>query len=99
MKAVFANHGRNAYAYRVEGLPQNYYALDGRQFDHAGAVKAFRDGVRTHYVDAKRKGTLAAVRKYVKDFLPADAQFYACWRADSPSWKDDCVELLVKLPA
>lgn len=66
----------------------------GWLMDNNSIIKEFMKDAKKHYVDAKGKATLPAVKKAVK--MLGAKEFYASWKADSPSYKDDSFPLYYK---
>lgn len=87
------NDGMN-YAVNLDGAVGGNNFPDrgfGGVVDNRNIIKDFKDKAKKGYVGAKGKGTLPSVKKWVKENNPS--QFYASWKADSSSWKDDSVEI------
>jgi hypothetical protein len=81
-----------SYAVRLDGTDNDFLKLPfGRQLDGHRAAKQFQETAQTAYVGCKGRSSLAAVRAWVRENKPA--QFFARWKADSPTWKDDSVEI------
>jgi hypothetical protein len=77
---------------KIKGVDKDFYkAPFGRQIDDLRKVKAFTGTAKTAYVDAKHKGTLAAVKQWIKATNPSE--YYAKWRKDSSNYKDDSVQI------
>lgn len=77
---------------KIKGVDKEFYkAPFGRQIDDLKKVKAFIETAKTYYVDAKRKGTLAAVKQWLKEKKPSE--YYAKWKKDSSNYKDDSVQV------
>jgi len=77
---------------KIKGVDKEFYkAPFGRQIEDLKKVKAFIETAKTAYVDAKHKGTLAAVKQWIKAKNPSE--YYAKWRKDSSSYKDDSVQV------
>lgn len=95
MKPFFGVKDGKAYAVNLSNAkggnePRNM----GWLMDNNTTIKDFMKDAKKHYVDAKGKATLPAVKKAVK-MLDA-GEFYASWKADSPSYKDDSFVLYYK---
>lgn len=92
-KAVITTLGNRSYAVKLDTLSRNDYFTQvfGRQIDDLKKIGEFKATAKTTHVGAKGKATLAAVKKWIKFRQPT--QFYASWGADSPNWKDDCVQI------
>ncbi len=83
--------GRN-YIFQVDGVNPSFVSRClGQQLDDLRKIGEFKATARKYHVYAKGKATLAAVKKWVREFKPK--QFYACWGVDSPNYKDDSVEV------
>ena len=77
---------------KIKGVDKEYYrAPFGRQMDDLKKVKAFMETAKTAYVNAKHKGTLTAVKRWIKETSPSE--YYAKWRKDSSNYKDDSVKV------
>lgn len=83
--AVFKTVGGMNYATNLPGSERP------DSLDVARAAQAFQKTAKSTHVGAKGKSTMAAVKKWVSERKPA--QFYARWKADSPSYKDDSVQV------
>lgn len=57
-------------------------------------LKTFKQGAKEAYIPAKGKATLASVKAWVKENNPTE--FFAKWKPDSSSFKDDTVKILYK---
>lgn len=77
---------------KIKGVDKEFYkAPFGRQLDDLKKVKAFIETAKSYYVGAKGKGTLAAVKQWIKATNPSE--YYAKWRKDSSNYKDDSVQV------
>lgn len=92
--AFGSSEGRN-YAVKIDGIPNDFFKLPyGRQLDYRKELKKFQQTAKKSYVDAKGKPTMKSVKDWVKKHKPSE--FYAKWRKDSKTSKDDNVEILYK---
>jgi hypothetical protein len=91
-KAVFGSNDGFSYAVNLNGADNEFFKQPfGRQLDTLKKVKEFTAKAKKGSVGAKGKPTLAAVKDWVKMNQPT--QFYAKWKMDSKSYKDDSVEI------
>lgn len=83
------------YAVNISGIDNNFPT---KGFSGQVAVRreivSFLQGTKTAFVGAKGKSTLAAVKQWAKE--NPNVQFYAKWKADSSTYKDDSVEVRYK---
>jgi hypothetical protein len=95
-KPSFGNNDGNSYAVKVDSLDSNefYKQPFGRRIDDMKKVKEFMSSAKKGYVGSKGKPTMASVKKWVKEMKPSE--FYAMWKQDSSSYKDDSVEIFYK---
>jgi len=93
MRASVQKTAKLSWAVKVAGLyRQDFHSQPfGHQISDLNKVRAFQQTAKKYHVGAKHKATLTAVKQWLKDNKPA--QFYACWRSDSPWYKDDSVEI------
>lgn len=92
-KPAFGSSGGFSYAVNLNGVENEFFNQPfGRQLDAMKKVKEFTSKAKKGYAGAKGKSTLAAVKDWVK--LNQPTQFYAKWKSDSSSYKDDSVEIL-----
>ena len=83
------NDGFN-WAVRIDGINNEFFKQPlGRRFHDQKKARAFAETAKKHYVGAKGRSTLAAVKEWVREEKPK--QFYAMWKADSDFYKDDSV--------
>jgi hypothetical protein len=91
-KAIFGSDKDFSYAIKIDGIPSDFITMPfGRKTEYNKVIKEFQDKAKTNYVDAKGKGTLPSVKKWVKEEKPN--QFFAKWKKDSSSYKDDSVKI------
>jgi hypothetical protein len=91
-KPAFGSSGGFSYAVNLNGVENEFFKQPfGRQLDAMKKVKEFTSKAKKGYAGAKGKSTLAAVKDWVK--LNQPTQFYAKWKSDSSSYKDDSVEI------
>lgn len=91
-KPAFGSSGGFSYAVNLNGVENEFFNQPfGRQLDAMKKVKEFTSKAKKGYAGAKGKSTLAAVKDWVK--LNQPTQFYAKWKSDSSSYKDDSVEI------
>jgi len=92
-KPSFGNAEGDSYAVLVSGLDSNdfYKQPFGRQLGDLRKIQEFMKTAKKGYVGAKGKSTMASVKLWVKENKPS--QFYAKWKSDSSSYKDDSVEI------
>ena len=91
-KPVFGSNDGNNYAVNVDGVDNGFFKQSfGRQIDDIRRINAWKDTAKKGHVDAKGKPTKTAVRRWVNEVKPRE--FYAQWKSDSASWKDDSVEI------
>ncbi len=81
--------GGNSIAIKIDGIDDGEARLGTR--NGMKAIDAFKKTAKKTYVDAKGKKTVPAVKKELK--LQGAKQYYAKWKSDSPSYKDDSVEV------
>ena len=95
-KASFGKAGEFSYAFRVDGVePEFYNRPFGRQLDSIRKAGEFCKEAKSYHVGCKGKSTMACVKAWVKTENPT--QFYAKWKSDSSSYKDDSVEVFYKV--
>ena len=91
-KATFGHGDGFTWAYSVDGVERDLHTMPfGRALDGMRKLKSFADSAKVSWVDAKHKPTLSAVKAWVKDNNPS--QFYAKWKSDSSTYKDDSIEI------
>jgi hypothetical protein len=91
-KTVFGSNDGFSYAVNLNGADNEFFKQPfGRQLDTLKKIKEFTAKAKKGSVGAKGKPTLAAVKDWVKMNQPT--QFYAKWKMDSTSYKDDSVEI------
>jgi hypothetical protein len=91
-KPAFGSSDGFSYAVSLNGVDNEFFKQPfGRQLDAMKKVKEFTANAKKGYVGAKGKSTLASVKEWVK--LNQPTQFYAKWKSDSSSYKDDSVEI------
>jgi hypothetical protein len=91
-KPAFGSSDGFSYAVNLNGIDNEFFKQPfGRQLDAMKKVKEFTSKAKKGYAGAKGKSTLAAVKDWVK--LNQPTQFYAKWKSDSSSYKDDSVEI------
>lgn len=66
----------------------------GWQLDNRKIIDAFKKSAKKTRVDAKGKPTLSAVKSYLKSI--GATEYYAKWKPDSSTYKDDSVEVWIK---
>lgn len=96
-KPFFGTADGMSYAVKLNGAsPNNSFPQMGfgRIVDNRKLIGDFKASAKKGYVGAKGKPTLASVKKWVKENSPDE--FYASWKADSSSYKDDSVEIYYK---
>ena len=95
-KPAFGTSDGSSYAVQINNLDSNDFPSQpfGRQMDDMKKVREWQKTAKKGYAGAKGKATLPAVKKWVKENQPSE--FYAKWKADSGSWKDDSVEIFYK---
>lgn len=93
IKASMQKTPLRTWVVKVDGLErQDFLSLPlGRQLDDARKVQAFKAQAKSTHVGAKHKATFATVKEWIKMMNPS--QFYANWQSDSPTYKDDSVEI------
>lgn len=91
-KPIFGSDKTFSYAIKIDGIPSDFISLPfGRKTEYNKIIKEFQDKAKKSYVGAKGKGTLPSVKKWVKENKPN--QFFAKWKKDSSSYKDDSVKI------
>lgn len=91
-KPSFGSSDGFSYAVNLNGVDNEFLNQPfGRQLDAMKKVKEFTSKAKKGYAGAKGKSTLAAVKDWVK--LNQPTQFYAKWKSDSSSYKNDSVEI------
>lgn len=94
----FGSSDGNNYAVKIDKLSSNdfYSQSFGRSMADRKLVRSFTEDpeTKTTHVNAKGKATLSSVKSWIKDIKPSE--FYATWRKDSSSYKDDSVKLFYK---
>jgi len=95
-KAGIGVSDRHNYVGQINDLDSNEFFKQpfGRQLDDLKKVKKWKETAKKEYVGAKGKPTLPAVKRWIKDNKPSE--YYAMWRQDSSSYKDDSVEIWYK---
>ena len=88
-KASYGTIEDRRYAFCVDGVDgASFFGQPfGRRIDAMKKLMSFAETAKSGHADA----TMKAVREWVK--LHEPSQFYAVWRADSPWYKDDSVEI------
>ena len=66
----------------------------GRQTADLKKVREFKETAKKDHISAKGKATMSAIKEWVKNNHPSE--FYANWKQDSSSYKDDVVEIWYK---
>ncbi len=96
-KPAFGHNDGFSYAVQIDNLDSNEFfkAPFGRQLSDLRKVQEWKKTAKSTHVGAKGKNTLTAVRKWAKETKPSE--FYAKWKKDSSSWKDDSVEVFYKM--
>lgn len=83
------------YAVQIDGLDNEFPSYPfGRQLSDIKKLKEWKKDAKKGYVGAKGKATMTAVKAWIKDNKPSE--FYAKWKPDSSSYKDDSVEIFYK---
>ena len=92
-KPSFGSHDGNNYAVQINGLDSNefYKQPFGRQLGDLRKVQEWKKTAKSTHIGAKGKGTMPSVKKWVKEMNLSE--FYAMWKKDSSSYKDDSVEI------
>ena len=95
-KPAFGTSDGFSYAVNIPTLDSNEFLKMpfGRQLDDSRKVGEWKKTSKSTHVGAKGKGTLPSVKKWVKENKPSE--FYAKWKMDSSSYKDDSVEIFYK---
>jgi len=91
---VGASDGKS-WAVNISGvkggnLPRNL----GWQISNRDIISAFKKDAKSTYADAKGKPTIPAVKKHLK--MLGATEYYANWKSDSSSYKDDSVQIWYK---
>ena len=91
---VGASDGKS-WAVNISGvkggnLPRNL----GWQISNRDIISAFKKDAKSTYADAKGKPTIPAVKKHLK--MLGATEYYANWKPDSSSYKDDSVQIWYK---
>ena len=81
--------GGNSIAIKIDGIDDGEARLGTR--NGMKAIDAFKKTAKKTYADAKGKKTIPAVKKAIK--MQGATQYYAKWKSDSASYKDDSVEI------
>jgi|GEM_PF-1998746 len=94
-KAFFGNKDGRSYAVQLNNAkggnePRNM----GWQIDNRSVLSDFKKDAKKTWASAKGKATLPAVKRQLK--AVGATEFYASWKQDSSSYKDDSVEILYK---
>ncbi len=93
-RAAYGNHGGHSYAVKLPMVDNTFLTLPfGRQLDALRAVKTWKETAKLVHIGAKRKATLGAVKRWIREHKPV--AFYARWPSDSYMYKDDSVELYI----
>lgn len=83
------------YVVKVNGIDNSFPTkIFGHTLEDRRKLAEWKKDAMTHWVGAKHKATLAAVKKWIKEAQPSE--YYTSWRMDSPFYKDDCVEVFYK---
>jgi len=65
--------------------------IDGVRPNDLRKIRDWQKTAKKGYVNAKGKATVASFKKWLKLYQPKE--YYAKWRKDSPTWKDDSFEV------
>lgn len=95
-KPAFGHNDGSSFAVNVKSVSSNDFLSRsfGQQLSDAKIVGDWKKTAKKAYVGAKGKSTLTAVKNWVKEKNPSE--FYARWKSDSQSFKDDSVEIFYK---
>ena len=95
-KASFGSNDGMSFAVSIDSLSNNDFLTRsfGQQLGDLRIVQEWKKSAKTNHVLAKGKPTMAAVKKWAKENKPSE--FYARWKRDSSSYKDDSVEVYYK---
>ena len=97
-KASYGDSEGYSYAVQINTLSNNeYFKLPfGRAMSDMNLVNVWlkSEGIKTFNIDSKGKPTMKSVKEWVKQNKPTE--FYARWKKDSSSYKDDSVEINYK---
>lgn len=89
-KGLVADHGGYSTAVLIDGInPQDALKLNSR--DVLMKIKEFKAKAKQAWAGSKGKKTIPAVKKEIK--LQGAKQYYARWKSDSSSYKDDSVQI------
>jgi hypothetical protein len=97
VKPFIKKVGKKTWVVKINALGSDQGFAEynfGQQIDPLKKVKAWKEDAKKEYVDAKGKATLQAVKDWIKVKNPSE--FYASWESDSPTYKDDSVEIFYK---
>lgn len=95
-KPAFGNSDGFSYAVQINSLDANDFFKQpfGRQLNDLKRVKQFKETAKSTFVDVKGKSIMPAVKQWVKDMKATE--FYASWKQESSSYKDDSIEIWYK---
>ncbi len=97
-KASIGNSEGFNYVVKINFLEDNsFYKLAfGRQLSDLRRITYFKEDkeTKTTHILAKGVSTLKSVKSWIKAEKPSE--FYARWRKDSSSYKDDSVEIFYR---
>lgn len=97
-KGFVGDMGKRSYAVKIDGVDSSFLGKSmGQQTDEWEKIKAFKETAKKTSVDAKGKGSVAAVKAWIKMRKPD--QYFATWQSDSDNYKDDSVEVWFKADA
>lgn len=96
-KPAFGKAEGFSFAVNVDSLDSNEFLTQsfGRGLSDRKKISEFINTAKKHYIGAKGKPTMSAVKAWVKD-NGKDIQFFAKWKSDSQFNKADVVEIYVK---
>jgi len=96
VKAAIKKHEQFNHAVKIDALQSNFFFEQpfGRRINDMRYIDNWKKEAKKAYVGAKGKATLAAVKRWIRENKPTE--FFAHWRADCATWKDDVVEIYYK---
>ena len=91
-KSFVGNVSDYSWAFKIDGVDGDFPNKSfGQQMSDASKIKEFKEKAKLHTIGSKGKSTLASVKAWIKENKPS--QYYAKWKSDSSSYKDDCVDI------
>ena len=94
-KPFFGKSEGNSFAVNIISIDNEFPTKSfGQRLGDMKKVGVWKKTAKTAHVGSKGKATLPSVRRWVKENKPVE--FYAVWKSDSNSYKDDSIEIYYK---